>query len=126
MKNWKKRCINRINICHKNVMAFGKWTGCHQMPERSFFIGAYQFPICARCTGLLVGYIIAIILLIFDSYISITSCVYAILIMFIDWYVQYLGIKPSTNLRRLITGIICGIGYLQFWVIVVRSFNKFV
>ncbi|MGG7175281.1 DUF2085 domain-containing protein [Clostridium neonatale] len=25
--------------------------GCHQLPDRSFFIRSYQFPICARCTG---------------------------------------------------------------------------
>ena len=25
---------------------------CHQKPERSFFWGAHQFPVCARCTGL--------------------------------------------------------------------------
>lgn len=25
---------------------------CHQLPERSFFWGDRQFPVCARCTGL--------------------------------------------------------------------------
>lgn len=25
---------------------------CHQIPERSFFIGGHQLPVCARCTGL--------------------------------------------------------------------------
>jgi uncharacterized membrane protein len=25
---------------------------CHQRPERSFFVDGYQFPVCARCTGL--------------------------------------------------------------------------
>ena len=25
---------------------------CHQLPERSFFWGAWQYPVCARCTGL--------------------------------------------------------------------------
>jgi uncharacterized membrane protein len=25
---------------------------CHQRPERSFFWGEHQFPVCARCTGL--------------------------------------------------------------------------
>ena len=28
---------------------------CHQRPERSFFWGAHQFPVCARCTGLYVS-----------------------------------------------------------------------
>jgi uncharacterized membrane protein len=25
---------------------------CHQRPDRSFFWGEQQFPVCARCTGL--------------------------------------------------------------------------
>ena len=40
-------------------MDWGKRLGCHQMPERSFFIKGYQFPVCARCTGVLVSSIAA-------------------------------------------------------------------
>ena len=25
---------------------------CHQRPERSFFVGGHQLPVCARCAGL--------------------------------------------------------------------------
>lgn len=25
---------------------------CHQLPERSFYWGQWQFPVCSRCTGL--------------------------------------------------------------------------
>lgn len=25
---------------------------CHQRPDRSFFWGSHQFPVCARCTGI--------------------------------------------------------------------------
>ncbi|MBY0494433.1 MAG: DUF2085 domain-containing protein [Cyanobacteria bacterium] len=25
---------------------------CHQRPERSFFVGGHQLPVCTRCTGL--------------------------------------------------------------------------
>ena len=31
---------------------------CHRMPERSFFIRGYQFPVCARCTGFYISLII--------------------------------------------------------------------
>jgi uncharacterized membrane protein len=33
------------------VYAFGALI-CHQRPERSFFWGSHQFPVCARCTGI--------------------------------------------------------------------------
>jgi uncharacterized membrane protein len=28
---------------------------CHQLPERSFHIGAFQLPVCARCVGIYGG-----------------------------------------------------------------------
>jgi uncharacterized membrane protein len=28
---------------------------CHQVPDRSFHLGAYQLPICARCVGIYSG-----------------------------------------------------------------------
>lgn len=31
--------------------------------------------------------------------------------MFLDWLLQYLHIRESTNKRRLITGLIGGFGY---------------
>ncbi len=28
---------------------------CHQIPERSFHLGAFQLPVCARCLGIYAG-----------------------------------------------------------------------
>lgn len=29
---------------------------CHQLPERSFHLGEYQIPVCARCLGIYAGF----------------------------------------------------------------------
>lgn len=96
-------------------MKYGRKLGCHQLAERSFFINNYQFPVCARCTGVLIGYIFSPILLLISNYriyIALILC----LIMFIDWCIQYLKIKESNNIRRLLTGIAGGVGIMNIFI----------
>ena len=64
-------------------MRLGNRCGCHQREDRSFKIGEFQFPVCSRCTGILLGQIISI------------------------------RIKESTNLRRLLTGTLAGIAQIN-------------
>lgn len=33
---------------------------CHQLPDRSFFWGDWQFPVCARCTGLYLSAVVGV------------------------------------------------------------------
>lgn len=99
----------------KNLMSIGEKTGCHQMPERSFFYRGYQFPVCARCTGVFFGYLLAIPAYIYLGYhkvLSVGGCI----VMFTDWLAQRVGIKESTNGRRLITGIIGGFGIMSLQI----------
>src|SRR5436190_17610406 len=42
------------------VYAFGSLI-CHQRPERSFFWGVHQFPVCARCTGIYLSSAVGIV-----------------------------------------------------------------
>jgi uncharacterized membrane protein len=95
------------------------------MPERSFFFNGKQFPICARCTGIMCGYTIAIICLLF--FISFTFIVSIILIvpMVIDGTGQLYSKWKSTNSRRFLTGLLAGIGIILFIVNITSfSFNK--
>ncbi len=48
--------------------------------------------------------------------IPVQYCISLMLIMLADWLFQHFEIKPSTNLRRFITGMMCGIGYLHLWL----------
>lgn len=91
-------------------MEIGRRLGCHQMPERSFFVKGYQFPVCARCTGVLVSTILACIL--FRRYkMPVWLCFAMSAVMLADWSLQYFEIKESTNRRRFITGLVGGFGY---------------
>ncbi len=89
---------------------------CHQKPERSFFINGKQFPLCSRCTGILAGYFIGIILAI------ITKCrhnfVFPLLLipMIADGTVQLVFKRESNNCRRFITGIGGGIGIVYIFI----------
>lgn len=89
---------------------------CHQRSDRSFFIKGKKFPICARCTGILIGYIVGIILAI------ITHCQYyayftlLLIPMIFDGGIQQIFSVESTNIRRLITGIAGGIGIIYIFI----------
>lgn len=86
---------------------------CHQKSERSFFIHGWQFPICARCTGLYLGYIIGIMMLLQDLYVSIWICFLSLFLMLLDWFLQYKNIMMSNNLRRFLSGGFAGIAIVQ-------------
>ena len=99
------------------VMEYGARCGCHQRADRSFFIGQWQFPVCARCTGVLTGHILS--LAIARKRISPWAAVCLCEVMLADWVLQALKIKGSTNTRRLVTGIAGGLGtavlYFKVW-----------
>ena len=113
----------------RRCMTLGEQTGCHQLPERSFFIKNYQMPVCARCTGVILGYLLAIpsyILFGFNLSISYLGC----FCMLLDWSLQAMKIKPSTNKRRLITGVLGGFGIISFQFCLINKllslYNHFV
>ena len=108
------------------LMKAGKRLGCHQKPERSFFFqGKYQYPICARCTGVIVGEIIAIICL-FIFRLKWWMILLLLAPMGVDWVLQRINVLPSTNIRRLITGILGGFALTYVYFYVIEFIVKFV
>lgn len=91
------------------TMDFGSKMGCHQRADRSFYVKGYQFPVCARCTGIVLSTSIGYILYVVKK-IRLVCGVILCIPMIIDGGIQYLGIKESTNLRRFLTGLLGGIG----------------
>lgn len=94
------------------LWSLGELSGCHQLPDRSLFIKGRQFPVCARCTGVWLGYPAGTAMYFFadtDIRLSLLLCG----IMFADWFLQYTGVLLSTNHRRLASGFLCGMGYMD-------------
>ena len=101
------------------LMRVGNSCGCHQREDRSFFIKGWQFPVCSRCFGILTGQLIGILLYVFHVRIPIYIDFIFLLIMFLDWYIQYKNIKESTNIRRFITGNLAGIAQISIIIKIV-------
>lgn len=109
-------------IC-ADIMKLTKYI-CHRKPERSFFIGNHQFPVCARCTGFYTGLLVYLIYNYFyqHSY-DLNMLIISMILMIpvaIDGFTQYLGKRESTNNLRFITGFIGGIGLIIFMKIIIR------
>lgn len=94
-------------------MRLGNRCGCHQREDRSFKIKGWQFPVCSRCTGILTGQLIGIIIYLLGQRIPIYMDFLFLLIMFLDWFIQFKNIKESTNFRRFITGNLAGIAQMS-------------
>lgn len=88
---------------------------CHQKPERSFFLGDYQFPFCARCTGIVFGFLISLILAQFIGFPFISGIFLLFIPMIIDGLMQRYTDYESNNLRRLITGFLFGFTYVYIF-----------
>lgn len=102
------------------IFAIGNYTGCHHLPERSFFYRGKQFPVCARCTGVFIGQLFSCITGVFIN-MTLSIPVLFLAIMGIDWGLQEFKIKPSTNFRRLITGILGGFGLFSIYIIGIKN-----
>lgn len=68
-----------------------------------------QFPLCARCTGELIGILVGIISFPFIRF-SILFSVILLVPLLLDGFLQLLTDYESKNIRRCITGILFGYG----------------
>ena len=95
---------------------FGKFLriffGCHARPDRSFYFRGKQFPICAQCTGELVGIIVGIPIAIFWGCPRCWIVLLMMIPLVFDGFLQRLTSYESGNIRRLLTGILFGIAFI--------------
>lgn len=113
----------RSYVRWRKWMEIGEKTGCHQKAERSFTWKGYQFPICARCTGVVLGYLIAPLVYLKKGFCK-TAAGLGCLAMLLDWTLQQSKVKESTNRRRLVTGIAGGFGLMSLQIYIALQLVK--
>jgi uncharacterized membrane protein len=95
-----------IMIFVQRIKLFGRLPLCNMHYERAPHLGHFCFPLCWRCSSILMGIIIGK-LVHFDINIYY-ACLLQIPII-IDGYLQYKHVIVSTNIRRIVTGFLSGL-----------------
>ncbi|MFQ5649727.1 MAG: DUF2085 domain-containing protein [bacterium] len=89
-----------------------EFVACHRMPERSFSLKGRQFPVCARCTGMLLGYLSFPFFLLNFFAASLWIGLLLNLPAYVDGVTQAAEMRQSNNWLRLVTGLMSGIGQM--------------
>lgn len=90
--------------------------GCHCRDDRSFHYKGKKFPVCARCTGELVGLCLGIIGAVFYRP-SIFTLILMMLPMIADGMIQLFTRYESNNVRRLWTGMLFGYALMMLFAV---------
>jgi uncharacterized membrane protein len=99
--------VDRIVI---NLMRLLNIVPCHRMKSRSITIKGYTLPLCARCTGILAGFLFFPFLLIAVIHLSLWLGLLLNVPMVIDGWTQKRKYRMSNNILRVTTGIMSGFG----------------
>lgn len=83
---------------------------CHRKPERCLHIKGKPMPLCARCTGILAGYLFLPIFSLLGWRIPLWIGIISQIPLLIDGYTQLRKWRMSNNALRLATGLISGFG----------------
>lgn len=91
---------------------------CHRLEERSFKFRGYTFPLCSRCTGLILGIFFTMMLFLIlgpqNPLIGITLMIPFL----VDSLTQFTKKRESNNILRFSSGTLFSIGFFNLlWVI---------
>jgi uncharacterized membrane protein len=83
---------------------------CAEISSHSFFLNGNQLPYCARCMAIIVGLLTGMLIaLYFCPRFNLTFLGLGILPMVIDGGLEIVSSYQSTNLIRVITGLLAGL-----------------
>jgi len=88
-----------------------RYMGCHQRSDRSYFFAGRQFPICARCLGLLIGLPLSVV-----CRINLAAAIVCLFPLLLDGGTQVLRLRESFNWLRLFTGVVFSLGVGRLFV----------
>ncbi|MCL5986508.1 MAG: DUF2085 domain-containing protein [Actinobacteria bacterium] len=104
---------------------------CHQIKLRSLSYGGVYLPVCARDTGIYLGFFFTFMYLwathrkkqngLPGLWISLVAIIFVI-IMAVDGFTSYMGIRETNNYIRLITGLITGMS-LPIFIFPILNFQ---
>jgi uncharacterized membrane protein len=93
---------------------------CHQQAERSFTIDGHALAVCARCTGIYVGFAACTVFYPLARGLRRTDAparkwlVLALLPTAVDFLLNFAGLWANTHASRALTGAIAGAGAAFF------------
>ena len=86
---------------------------CHQRADRSFFLNGNEMAFCARCTGVWLGIVVGLLCITFlevpQDFRLAWVFLLGLLPIMVDGGGQLLGLWESTNVVRLLTGLLAGV-----------------
>lgn len=96
---------------------------CHQLEERTISMGVLPLFVCARCSGIYIGYLIGLIFLLVwgnrrasllpPKLMTIVTILFIVFLAF-DGLSSYANLRQTTNEIRLLSGLLCGIAIAVF------------
>jgi uncharacterized membrane protein len=93
---------------------------CHQMPERSLWLGGHPLAVCSRCFGVYFGLVAGFAVYPLWRNIENTEPLprfwlfLSLVPIGIDWSLGIFGIWENTHISRFVTGLILGFACATF------------
>ncbi len=103
---------------------------CHQVAERSFWVGGKPLMVCARCQGLYLSFFLSFLFLwknkkILSSSRDFSLAIVLILPLAFDGFFSYLGLWTSNNNLRFLSGILAGFSFALLLLPLVKENSAF-
>ena len=114
--NWDARMGPVMFIHYKNKRI--GFAICHREEDRCIKLFGHTSFLCARCTGILIGFVLAL----FICYLPFLNITLPWLIsvglmapLIVDGSTQFIGLRESNNILRFISGILFVPGFYLTW-----------